>query len=377
MKLVLFDIDGTLLWTDGAGRRAIHGALLAEAGTAGPIVTYRFDGKTDPQIVRELLTLAGHRDAEDEARIQAVCRRYLGLLAAELAKPAQATRLMAGVAELLAALEPHEQAGRALVGLLTGNLEAGAALKLRSAGLDPARFRVAALGSDSHRRAALPAVAAPAAPALHRSGRRDGGLRLLIFRPADGAAAFGMLGWKGPQSQRGEYRHRAEVETRLADPDAALAILERAGFDISLRIDRTVEVYRLGEAMLRLEWDPPVDGLLAGGGARGGQPPGVVRRGGAGGAARRRSGDRGAGRPDRASRAPRADAAPPLAPPAALHAREARHRGTARVGGGALHRGARCARRRRRTGAGRHSPRPTGARRVAGRVGERPGAAPS
>src|SRR2546422_10541365 len=35
MKLVLFDIDGTLLWTDGAGRRAIHGALLAEAGTAG------------------------------------------------------------------------------------------------------------------------------------------------------------------------------------------------------------------------------------------------------------------------------------------------------------------------------------------------------
>src|SRR2546428_8953560 len=125
MKLVLFDIDGTLLWTDGAGRRAIHGALLAEAGTAGPIATYRFDGKTDPQIVRELLTLAGHRDAEDEARIQAVCRRYLGLLAAELAKPAQATRLMTGVAKLLAALEPHEQAGRALVGLLTGNLEAG------------------------------------------------------------------------------------------------------------------------------------------------------------------------------------------------------------------------------------------------------------
>jgi len=165
MKLVLFDIDGTLLWTDGAGRRAIHGALLAEAGTAGPIATYRFDGKTDPQIVRELLTLAGHRDAEDEARIQA----------AELAKPAQATRLMGGVAQLLAALEPHEQAGRALVGLLTGNLEAGAALKLRSAGLDPARFRVAAYGSDSHRRADLPAVAARRAGALTGGGGGGGG----------------------------------------------------------------------------------------------------------------------------------------------------------------------------------------------------------
>src|SRR5207249_1250302 len=83
-------------------------------------------------------------------------------------------------------------------------------------------------------------------------GARDEVLRLRIVRPADGAAAFGMLGWKGPQSQRGDYRHRSEVETRLTDPDAALAILQRAGFAVTLRIDRTVEVYRLGEAMLRL-----------------------------------------------------------------------------------------------------------------------------
>src|SRR5213596_2566408 len=94
MKLVLFDIDGTLLWTDGAGRRAIHRALLDETGTAGPIETYRFDGKTDPQIVRELLALAGHPGAADEACIAAVCRRYVELLSAELAKPARATRLM-------------------------------------------------------------------------------------------------------------------------------------------------------------------------------------------------------------------------------------------------------------------------------------------
>jgi len=93
-------------------------------------------------------------------------------------------------------------------------------------------------------------------------GARDEVLRLRIFRPADGAAAFGMLGWKGPQSQRGDYRHRSEVETRLTDPDAALAILQRAGFAVTLRIDRTVEVYRLGEAMLRLEWYPAMDVLL-------------------------------------------------------------------------------------------------------------------
>jgi phosphoglycolate phosphatase len=178
MKLVLFDIDGTLLWTDGAGRRAIHRALLDEVGTAGPIDTYRFDGKTDPQIVRELLALAGHPAAADAALVAAVCQRYVGLLSAELAKPTQATRLMAGVAELLLALEPYEAAGGAFVGLLTGNVVAGAALKLRSAGLDPGRFRVGAYGSDSHRRADLPAVAAQRAAAL--TGRAFAGEDIVI-----------------------------------------------------------------------------------------------------------------------------------------------------------------------------------------------------
>src|SRR6266705_1064931 len=166
MKLVLFDIDGTLLWTDGAGRRAIQRALVDEAGTAGPIETYRFDGKTDPQIVRDLLSLAGHSGAENATVIQAVCRRYVEHLRTELERPTQATRLMVGIADLLAALEPHETQGRALVGLLTGNVAPGAALKLRSAGLDPARFRVGAYGSDSARRAELPAVAAGRAAAL-------------------------------------------------------------------------------------------------------------------------------------------------------------------------------------------------------------------
>jgi phosphoglycolate phosphatase-like HAD superfamily hydrolase len=178
MRLILFDIDGTLLWTDGAGRRAIQRALLDEMGTAGPIEKYRFDGKTDPQIVRELLTLAGHPEAEAEERIAAVCRRYVDLLAAELAKPEQTTRLFPGVRALLADLELHEAAGRALVGLLTGNLEGGATLKLRSAGLDPARFAVGAFGSDSPRRADLPAIAAERA--ARRTNRTFTGSEIVI-----------------------------------------------------------------------------------------------------------------------------------------------------------------------------------------------------
>src|SRR5258705_4901054 len=169
MRLILFDIDGTLLWTAGAGRRAIHQALLDEMGTAGPIDGYRFDGKTDPQIVRELMTLAGHPEASSDDRVTAVCRRYVELLTAELEKPTQTTRVYPGIKDLLAALEPYEAESRALVGLVTGNVEGGAALKLRSAGLDFARFAVGAFGSDSHHRPDLPAVAAP------RAGPQTGG----------------------------------------------------------------------------------------------------------------------------------------------------------------------------------------------------------
>ncbi len=179
MKLVLFDIDGTILWTDGAGRRAIHRALLDVTGMAGPIESYRFDGKTDPQIVRELLSAAGHAAAENETQVAAVCRRYVELLQVELAKSEQRTKLFPGVRELLAALEPHERAGRALVGLLTGNVRDGAALKLASAGLAPERFAVGAYGSDSHRRPDLPAVAARRAQ--ERTGRAVSGRDVVII----------------------------------------------------------------------------------------------------------------------------------------------------------------------------------------------------
>src|SRR5258708_8745477 len=168
MKLVLFDIDGMILWTDGAGRRAIHRAQLDVTGRAGPIESYRFDGKTDPQIVRELLSAAGHAAAENETQVAAVCRRCVELLQLELAKSEQRTKLFPGVRELLAALEPHERAGRALVGLLTRHPRRGAALTLASAGLAPERFAVGAYGSDSPPPPDPPAVPARRGPARHR-----------------------------------------------------------------------------------------------------------------------------------------------------------------------------------------------------------------
>src|SRR5438552_1995363 len=189
---------------DAAGRRAIQRARLDEAGTAGPIESYRFDGKTDPQIVRDLLSLAGHSGAGNATVIQAVCRRYVEHLRTELERPTQATRLMVGIADLLAALEPHETQGRALVGLLTGNVAPGAALKLRSAGLDPARFRVGAYGSDSARRAELPAVAAGRAAAL-TGATFTGSDVIIVGDTPDDVACGGPIGARSVAVATGSY----------------------------------------------------------------------------------------------------------------------------------------------------------------------------
>jgi len=154
MKLVLFDIDGTILWSDGAGRRAMTEALTTVFGGAGP-TDYHYDGKTDPQIVRDLMRASGHTDETIDERIAPLMERYLGGLERELASGRRA-RVFDGVRELLDRLEER---GDVVLGLLTGNLRAGAAIKLQAAGIDINRFRVCAFGSDHHARGELPGLA--------------------------------------------------------------------------------------------------------------------------------------------------------------------------------------------------------------------------
>ncbi len=181
-KLVLFDIDGTLLLTAGAGRRAIVTALSEEVGDSSALHHVRFDGKTDPQIVTELLEAAGESGPHQSARVQALCARYVELLERELQRPTSRTTLMPGVLPLLDRLEAERGV---VLGLLTGNLSDGATLKLRSAGLDPNRFRVGAYGSDAARRAELPPIAARRAEPYF--GRVPAGPEVVIIgdTPAD------------------------------------------------------------------------------------------------------------------------------------------------------------------------------------------------
>jgi phosphoglycolate phosphatase len=163
VKLVLFDIDGTILWSDGAGRRAMEGALTEVFGASGS-PDYHYDGKTDRQIVRDLMRLEGHDDEHIDHHMDVLLDRYLGGLHRELAVDERRLHRFPGVIELLDALEQREDR---ILGLLTGNLERGATAKLRAVGIDPARFRISAYGSDHETRAELPAIAQRRAREVH------------------------------------------------------------------------------------------------------------------------------------------------------------------------------------------------------------------
>lgn len=153
MRVALFDIDGTLLASGGAGRRAMERALREIFGGVGPD-GYAYDGKTDRQIVRELMRGDGHDDATIEARMPRVFARYLEELAVET--ESSPIRALPGVEAVLDALDGRDDV---VLGLLTGNIVEGAEVKLRAAGIDTGRFRVAAYGSDHEHRPELPRIA--------------------------------------------------------------------------------------------------------------------------------------------------------------------------------------------------------------------------
>jgi phosphoglycolate phosphatase len=155
MRLVLFDIDGTLLSSEGIGRTAMRRALGSIFGSPGN-PAYRYDGKTDRQIVRDVMRLEGHSDEYIDSQMEKLIETYLEGLRENAKSGNFNVRPLEGVAELLDALEPRKDV---VLGLLTGNVEPGARTKLIAAGINPDRFRVNAFGSDHEHRPELPAIA--------------------------------------------------------------------------------------------------------------------------------------------------------------------------------------------------------------------------
>ena len=155
MRLVLFDIDGTLLNSAGLGRASMRRALGSIFGSPGN-PAYRYDGKTDKQIVRDVMRLEGHSDEHIDSQMEKLIEIYLDGLREGAASGKFDVRPLDGVIELLDALEPRDDV---VLGLLTGNVESGARTKLTAAGINPDRFRVNAFGSDHEHRPELPAIA--------------------------------------------------------------------------------------------------------------------------------------------------------------------------------------------------------------------------
>lgn len=148
-KLILFDIDGTLVLTGGAGGRAMARALEDLFGIRSGADSVSMPGRTDPWIVTQMT--AAHGLQSDSAALRRFYDAYIERLAIEVHQPGPHKGVMPGVRSLLDALAVRDDA---FLGLLTGNIRGGARVKLEYFGLWH-YFRCGAFGDDAEERNAL------------------------------------------------------------------------------------------------------------------------------------------------------------------------------------------------------------------------------
>jgi phosphoglycolate phosphatase len=157
--LLLFDIDGTLLTSGGAGETALRVGFKREFGLEEDLSGVPIAGRTDSGIARQVLRKHGLELSP--ANFERFFSGYLFELAAQL--PNRPGRVLPGIFELLKALRGRPDIH---LGLLTGNLERGAHIKLKHFGLDGI-FPFGAFADDHHDRNALGPVALSRAADFH------------------------------------------------------------------------------------------------------------------------------------------------------------------------------------------------------------------
>lgn len=163
-KLILFDIDGTLLLTGNSNRQTLIDALITVYGTEGSARRHNFAGKMDSVIIYEVLKYAGLDDEHIAEKFIAVKHTYIDLLRKQL-RPEDVV-LMKGIPELLMELSEREDV---VLGLLTGNFEGSGRHKLELPALNHF-FPFGAFADDAHHRNDLPAIAVQRAHSL--TGKR-------------------------------------------------------------------------------------------------------------------------------------------------------------------------------------------------------------
>lgn len=163
MKLLLFDVDLTLVNSGGAGRTAMTLAFEQVFGKKDGLSHVSFAGRTDRAIFRD--GLQEHGIAWTEKRQDQFKQTYINLLQVEIKKPNPKQHIEPGICELLEALTKQPDV---ILGLLTGNWQSGAKIKLEHFGLLD-YFKLGAFADDSEVRNDLPHFA------VQRYERQTGG----------------------------------------------------------------------------------------------------------------------------------------------------------------------------------------------------------
>ena len=163
MKLLLFDIDQTLVNTGGAGIHALDRACKKLLAIDNAMDGIRPHGKTDPAIAREILRVRLGATSDVEAQIQSILEAYLSFLEEEVQTSAK-YRVLPGIVSLLDEIAARPDM---ILGLATGNIELGARIKLERGKLNK-YFALGGFGSDAEDRTEL--VRKAAEKAAHNNG---------------------------------------------------------------------------------------------------------------------------------------------------------------------------------------------------------------
>lgn len=222
--LILWDIDGTLTLSGGAGMTALQAALKLEFGIERSLADIDYAGRTDSFIIKQILTKLSL--ADDDVNIRRFLEAYLRELPVALKNPG--TRILPGISAILAALSGRSDCAQAL---LTGNVERGARIKLGHHGISHF-FAFGAFADDSETRNDLGPVALRRAKDHHGVDFAPGRTFVIGDTPHD-IACGKVIGAQTIAVATGQYsleQLRAHQPTAaFADLSDTVAFLEMVG----------------------------------------------------------------------------------------------------------------------------------------------------
>jgi Predicted phosphatases len=218
-KLILWDIDSTLLTTNGIAAEMMRESMRQLFGSSPSKERSIYAGKTDRQIIRE--TFPHFSSEQIDRAIADFTELYIKLLRQQHNELLAKTRVYAGARELLQAFQ-----GKAYQGVLTGNIASVARYKLEVAGLDSfIDFETSAFGSDHHERAALLPIALERA--ARRYGRSFQGSDVVIIGDTPNDVACGKAG--GAHTVAVATGIYSLEQLQACQPDLLLADLSQPG----------------------------------------------------------------------------------------------------------------------------------------------------